>query len=425
MGMLSWLFPSDEDKIAKAKRWMDSEEWADARLQLMGIEHPEAKTLLQECEVRLCQLNLDAAVSWAEAEDPDRVRHHFEVAENFSSKATGEAFRAARRQVREIRTEREEQKKREAEELARQAAANEPVYLDGMPETADEEAAARIALVVESYDPGIRETVGPLGSTFAQALIDMEDGRPDLAIQGLVELSDDIAVVRYERARAAYAMGDAKATIRELQAFAQLYGQHAPMGRHHSATFLATVLTEAGRVEDALALLRKERKKDPQLGAGLYAQLLELSGELEQAEKVLMKLIRTYSKDTGLYALLGRVRAKAGNRMGAMTTMEAGLEASKCKPGTCGYRPPDIRLIRGLATLYLEDGMETARALELAEQAAGLVQQPTWEDAYLQALAARASGGADSDRMVEALWAHTPDDERRTKLTKFLPPPAA
>lgn len=425
MGLLSWLFPSDEDKIAKAKRWMDGGEWADARLLLMGIEHPEAKTLLQDCEVQLCQLNLDAAVSWAEADDPDRVQHHFEVAENFSSSATGEAFRAARRQVREIRTAREEEKKREAEALARQAVANEPVYMDGMPETADEEAAARIALIVESYDPALKETVGPLGSTFAQALLDLEDGRADLAIRGLVELPDDVAVVRYERARAAYAMGDPAATAKELVAFAELHGQHAGMGRHHSAIFLATVLTESGQVDEALALLRKERKNDPELGAGLYAQLLELTGELEQAERVLMKLIRTYSKDTGLYALLGRVRAKAGNRMGAMTTMEAGLEASKCKPGTCGFRPPDIRLVRGLATLYLEDGLETARALELAEQAVGLVQQPTWEDAYLQALAARASGVVDSDRMIAALWEHTPDDERREKLTKFLPPPAA
>lgn len=427
MGLLSWLFPSEEDRVAKAAGWMEREDWAEARLALMGIDNDEAKALLATCEQQLCQLNLDAAVSWAEADDEDRIRHHLDVAENFRSPEMAEAFRTCRRTVRTIRETQRDEAKAKAE--AQRKSAEPDILPEFLAENpfgdADDEGAARIALIVESYDPALKSTVGELGAGFARALIDLEDGRADLALQGLLALPEDSAVVRYERARVAYAMGDAGATARELRAFLEIHGSHVNMGRHHTATFLATALAEAGDVQGALAILRKERKKDRNLGAGLYASLLEASGELEEAETELVRLVKTYSRDSGLYAMLGRVRAKAGNRAGAMITLEAGLEACACKPGQCGYKPPDVRVIRTLATLYLEDGVETARGLELAGQAMELIQQPAWDDVYLEALAARVSGRPEARQMAASLWEHTPvGDSRQDRLTRFLPAPA-
>lgn len=431
MGLLSWFFPSAEDRIVTARSWIAEGDWAEARQTILGVDHPDAVALVAQCEAELCRLNLAAAVSWADAGDEDRVRHHLDVAENFKGPGLEEDFREARRALRTKREARQAEKAAAAaaHDLSAQHAAV-PAFLQDdnqLTEGQDEESAARISLIVESYAPALRNSVGTLGATFAQALLDLENGRADLSLQGLLTLPDDQPVIRYERARAAYAMGDPAATTRELKAFAELHGQHVDMGRHHTGLFLATTLTESGSIDEALAFVRTERKRDPDFGAGLYAQLLEIKGELKESERVLVALVRTYPKDSGLYALLGRVRAAQGNRHGAMTTLEAGLEACACAPGTCGFRPPDVRVIRSLATLYLEDGVDTKRGLELAQQAQGLVQQPTWEDVYLQALAARSSGMPEAKQLAATLWEHTPTgDERQERLQKFLPaPPAA
>ena len=47
MGLLSWLFPSPEDRIRRAQDLVDRERYADARLEVMDIDHPEALEILE------------------------------------------------------------------------------------------------------------------------------------------------------------------------------------------------------------------------------------------------------------------------------------------------------------------------------------------------------------------------------------------
>lgn len=435
MGLWSWFFPSPADRVARARQRMEAERWADARLEVLDLDLPEAQEVLATCERELARMNLEAAVSWCRAGDDERVHHHLEVAENFRRGDTlDDLFKEARRTMRTLRQERTvaEQRALEAEQARLMGA--DPLGLTGGPSwrdptlpddllaEADDEAAARLALIVEGYPSPLRQTVGDLGAPFARALLDFEDGRADLALQALLALPDDDPLVRFERARAAYALGDPKATARELQAFANLAGRHTTVGRHHTGAFLAQCTAEAGDPADALRIMRAVRKEDPEEGGALYAQLLEMNGRLEEAEKVLVQLVRKHSKTTAFYRMLARVQVSLGERTKALTVLERALDACACGTGSCGSAPPDPQVFRDLATLYLEDRSDTARGLELAGQALGMIQQPTWHDAYLQALAAERGGHPDAARMVEGLWVNTPPEgPLQERLQRFLP----
>ena len=123
MGWLSWIFPTDEDRIARAKRLMEREKYADARMEVMGLTHPDAQQLVASAEEALSLKNLEIAVSWCQAGDDVRARHHLEIAQNFHGGGLDEAFKEARRQMREIRQQhRLEEEHKKAERDARMAA---------------------------------------------------------------------------------------------------------------------------------------------------------------------------------------------------------------------------------------------------------------------------------------------------------------
>ncbi len=430
-GLRAWFFPNADDRVARARKRMEAGRWADARLEVLELDHPDAPAIRRRCEEELARMNLDAAISWCRAGDEARVQHHLEAAEGFRAPGMDDLFREARRTMRAIREERAAEARRAAREEeerllgAGPAAVGAASWREATPVPAiegDDEAAARIALAVENYAPELRATVAELGAPFARALLDLEDGRPDLALQGFLGLPDDHPVVRYERARTAYALGDPQAAARELRAFARLHGHHAPMGRHHTGSFLAQCLLEAGEPAEALRVMRHVRADAPREGGALFARLLEIAGEREEAEAVLVELIREHPKETGLYRMLAELHVAAGRPERAMAVLERSLQAMTCTPGTCGYRPPDLAVIRMLATLYLEHGRDRDRGLELAQQAAALVRHPTWEDAYLHVLALDRAGHPDAPAAREALWEQTPSgDPRSARLEAHLP----
>jgi hypothetical protein len=49
MSILSWLFPSDEDRLRKARRLMSKGRYEDARRGLVHCKSPEAEALYDEC----------------------------------------------------------------------------------------------------------------------------------------------------------------------------------------------------------------------------------------------------------------------------------------------------------------------------------------------------------------------------------------
>ncbi|HHO54714.1 MAG TPA: tetratricopeptide repeat protein [Deltaproteobacteria bacterium] len=425
MGILSWLFPSPDDRVRRARSFLEGGRPDEARMEVLELDHPEAAEILEVAERRLAEQNLEAAVSWAQAGDDERVAIHLELAERFDHGGLEEAFRGARRRLREIRSERSEAARRRKEEEQARLLASDPLGLTGGPSWLDhqvpsdlldpdrEEIEQRLALLVENYPEALREQVRGLGVGFARAVLELEDGRADQALQGLLSLPDDQPLVQWERARAAHALGDPAAAARAVRAFARHAQGHHPMGRLHSGVYLAQLLTEAGDPHAALRALREVRQASPQEGGGLFAQLLLLTGALEEAEATTRELIRDSPRSMPLYGLLARIRLAGDHRSEAMRALEAGLEATHCSPGQCGFRPPDLDANRLLAILYLEDKIEVERALELAETAMGLVQQPVWEDLYLRALVAQVRAEPGASEIAEQLIAQTPRDHPR------------
>jgi hypothetical protein len=51
MGILSWLFPSDEDRLRKARALMTAGRFEDARRGLVHCHAPEAEALYEQCSV--------------------------------------------------------------------------------------------------------------------------------------------------------------------------------------------------------------------------------------------------------------------------------------------------------------------------------------------------------------------------------------
>jgi tetratricopeptide (TPR) repeat protein len=433
MGLLSWLFPSPEDRIAKAKRLLDEEHWADARLEVLDLGHPEAREIVAQAEQELTRANLDAAKSWADADDEYRVAVHMELAESFHKGGMEAEFRTVRRHIRELRAKRTVEEKRKREEKEARLLAVDPLGLSGggslfappIPEGLDEEdaveLAARLDLLLENYPEDLRGTVGDLGPDFAQAVLDLDDGKPHLALQGLLALSQNSALVAWETARAAYALGDPSAAARTLRKFPDLAPGHRHIGQHHTAVFLAQLLAESGDVPGALRVLRDARTEEPNVGGFLFAQLLASTRELQEAETVLRGLIQKNGRYLPFYSLLAKIRVMGGFRVEAMSALEKAMSLTCGTPGRCGYMPPDPAIVRDLASLYFEDGIETERAMELAEQARGLVQQPGWEDLYLEALVARALKSGDAPQLAErARTALKDGDPRQNRVEKYL-----
>ena len=53
MGLLSWLFPSDEDRLASVRTLMERGRYEDARKKLVHISSPEAEKLYDECSAKV------------------------------------------------------------------------------------------------------------------------------------------------------------------------------------------------------------------------------------------------------------------------------------------------------------------------------------------------------------------------------------
>ncbi len=435
MGLLSYFFPSPADRIAKAKEDLKSGRASLARDRVLDLEEAEAIEVLHEAENLLALDNLQAALQYCRLGDDQRVHQHLELADQFHHGGLEESFKAARRELRSIRADRDadEQKRKEDQRVKQMqvdplgltggASLLDPEIPDDMYDADRLELEARLGLLIENYPEQLRETVTELGAKFTRAVLDLDEGRADKALTALMLLDDHAALVNWERARAAHALGDPKAAARAVRRFAENAGGHLQMGRLHSGVFLAQLTTESGDRAGALRILRSVRADDPKAGGFLFAQLLEATGELAECETVLARMIKEHPRTMPLYKLLTRIRLKGGHRTAAMQVLEAGLGSTCCTPGKCGYQPPDQDMIRTLATLYLEDGLQTERALELAEQSASLTEGPaTWEDAYLHALVLRANNHPDGPAVIARLHEKTgADDPRRQRLTEHFP----
>ena len=406
MGWLSQLFGTDpQSRVDKARRLLEKGEYNEARWTLDGVEHPDTGPLVAQAQAGLVLLNLEEARARYAAGDAMGAKEHLEIARQFG--ATHEKLKEVRRYGRELR---------EAEKAQVEAKAQQPVApegddpLWGLP---PEDPRLRYAMRLETWPEALRLRLSQLGPRFAQAVMTIEDGNPEVAFQALTPFAQAEPAARFERARAALQLGRLPDAAADLADFAQALG-HQRIGNQHTAVLHAQILARTGRGQAGIEVLTASIRTDKSIDLrGARASLHEAMGEMEQARDEAEALLQKAPKDQGLYRLLARTREALGDREGAAFALEASLATTCSNPGKCGQQPFDVAAGRMLTRLYLEDRRAPDRVEELLGQLARNTEKPDWEDRYLEALVARNDGNGRVEEMVSALAQALPTDDRR------------
>ena len=439
MGLFSWLAPSPEKKLERARRLIEGGDFLHARDAVEGIDGEEAERLKGLAIKGLRDLNIREAVGLANAGEFERAEEHLELAESFNESDDGELQRA-RREVRQLRVA--------APVVAGKAGAGcssdpfggggcggpaEGAGADPTPKVDEnnlwslppDDPRLAVAMTLESYPKEIREKLIALGGEFATAMAMIDQGDPKGAVEALSVFIEREPAVRFERARAARAAGMLPLASSDLATFGAEIG-HMKVGVVHTAALLAQVYAEQGRVKEALSVTIAQLKIEPkhlQL-RGTLASLLEAVGRYEEADEVARSLVRDVPKDLGLYRLMARCRIRGGKRHGAMQVLESGLK-SNCTTGTCGAQPFDVESGRMLARLYFEDRLAPKRAVELLRTIERNAKEASWFDDYLRALEARNGSPADLTMGAELLASIPEGDPRRGIVEAAFPEVAA
>jgi len=424
MGLLSWLFPTPEDRMVKAEKLLADGEYRQARDELDEIEGSRAMRLRLAANEGLKQRNIEEAVACANAGNFEAADEHLDLAASFAESGDAE-LRGGRRVVREIRQEAKRAEKPVSTPMQGAAgglfggalggggaapaagpAGPAPEVEDPLYSLPPDDPRLRFALLLERYPEDFGQRMTALGPDFATAVLAIEDGTPHHAVEVLGRFVSQDTVARFQRARAASMAGMPDIAETDLVAFAKEEGGHRRIGETHTAVLLAGSLASQQRREEALQVLDNSLRQD---GADLgllvnKALLMEALGQFAEADEVARLTIRHHPRTMVLYKLMARCRLKAGKRMEAMQVLEAGL-TKNCASGKCGSLPFDVEAGRMLAQLYLEDREDPQRARELLTRIKRSSKKPGWFDAYLEALLARNEEDSRVLDMVKALGA--------------------
>jgi len=430
MGLMSWLFPSPEDRLAQARKALEREEYARARDLAEVLEIPGAEEVAVAGRAGLVRLNLREAEGLANGEDFERAAEHLALAREFargamSPELEGE-IRAASRTVRGARAASRERVKKGLE-LANDPSIQNPGQdpeAEGDPlfSLPPDDPRLRYAMALEQWPEDLRERLIALGADFAGAVTMLDQGHAQAAVEALTPFVAREPVARYERARAAQAAGNLNLAVSDLLAFTDAVGHHQ-IGPMHTGSLLCGLLMRLGRSPEALSVAEAGLKKQPESYPlqGARALALEGLGRWGEADEAAVALVKKAPRDLGLYRLMARCRIRADKRVEAMQVLEAGLTRN-CTSGRCGSQPFDVDAGRMLARLYLEDRMEPQRAGELVGQIKGRLQRPGPFEAYLDALSLRNANSPDADDAARrVLGLLKPDHPLRAAVLTAFP----
>ena len=100
MSFLGKLFGTDpESKLNRARKFLDTGEFHEARWVLEGLAHPDADALMVKAMAGLVDANLEEGRARYSSGDREGAEEHLALARNFG--ATAEQLRQARRMGRE------------------------------------------------------------------------------------------------------------------------------------------------------------------------------------------------------------------------------------------------------------------------------------------------------------------------------------
>jgi len=384
-------------RLERAELFWKNEEYNKVRLEVQDLTDSRAQDLYNLALERLVTLNLDEAHARFSLGDSVGAEDHLLLAKEFG---------ATNRQVQEIRKsgkaiqrmDLEKKRAKAAEkESKKQMHGDDPIW--SLP---PDDPRLQYALHLETYPVEVRERLIPLGQEFAEAVLSIQQGK---GVDGISILSNYIErepAVRYERARAAMAIGNLPLAIADLMTFGDEVG-HCVIGNVHTGALLGQLMAQAGRTDEGIDTMSSLIADDEHVSMRIVrSQMHVQKGNLAVAEKETQQLLKELPKSQPLIRQLATIRLQQDNRISAANILEAGF-SSCCETGSCSAQRPDVQSVRLLARIYLEDRVLPERCTELLQQLQGLVPQPIWEDQYLITLHARNSGDTIADSLAKKL----------------------
>lgn len=324
MGLFGFLAPKPEKKIAKARKLMADERFAEARLMVLDVDDDGARAVLQEAETGLVRVNLEKAKGWARTGNRTQVEAHMERARNFHKGGLEALFEETEAAIVTIQRRADHGKTWEA--LATAAARRARLGVDptdpawvarnagaislAVPDDkVDRSGLARLKINPEAriYEPealqnqadaaamttalrGVYPAALAVTDAHGEAAWQTLNGHPEIAVQQLIDARGTDPVAHFELGRAACALGHYESAQLAFSEFAVLADGHQQLGAVHSADARAQTLAHLGETGEALEVLEAARRTTPGLAQPLYAALLVMENRLGDAEKAIKRL---------------------------------------------------------------------------------------------------------------------------------------
>ncbi len=349
MAWLDNLFSAEHRRVASARELFAEDKYDEALELLQTLESPQAGELRKQIQVAAAKLWLDEALDATDAGDGNRLRRVMARAGRYHHDEIDEMYRETDRKIRERRirltapehwcevllaavTQRNEYFRtpqalgvpkyrvfasRRLLLYAGTSWATDPEGEAEAPSTDDIEAASpeKLTMLIDAiqtmYPDDLAETVPSLGAPFVRAMLQVANGRPDLATLPLLELPESDPLVCFERARVAHILGYPRTALLALQNFRVLVGDHRTIRRLNTGVFAAQMAVSIGDEARALTVIRtvpiRFLGKRP---LALYARLLMNAGELQKANDVLEDHISRGSDNEDALLLLDETRTR-------------------------------------------------------------------------------------------------------------------
>lgn len=337
---MGWLgiFSRERRTLFQARSLLDSGQFDDALDLLRDLDDPDIASLRHQVRRAAATAFLREALAACEAGDGKRMRQRLARARRYHTPVLEPLFQATERRIREhqVRVTAPEHwltlldAARELEahlsvgdtsrgelfrsrRLIRQAqpAFGAPIHAEAVEGAGRDVLRAVQGAVRAEYPDELGERVPHLGEPFAQAVLFIALGRPDLAALPLLELPETEPLVSFERARVAHALGQSRLALTALQGFVTLVGGHRTIRRLNTGVFLAQMAEVVGEPERALAVLDELPVRIMgRRPVALYARLLLQVGRGSEARALLADHLERHPDHPEARALFERACAE-------------------------------------------------------------------------------------------------------------------